>query len=247
MNCFQLIVLAGAAFAACAVARPSDDIIYLDFGSFEVGYNCEHRGAEFVHFRAEPDAGDEPRYRPFHHEIRLPERCRQLSTKSYKRPASAAPKYDRGHLAEQNIVDHNKELMRERNTMANIVPQNSLLNRRGLWRHLEKITECYREEGSITVYSGVIWGTDTSNDHFIESHGVTTPDFLWKVLVRKGGQTQAWLMPNDDRPVARHADLYRVSVLDIEKKSGWIFPLSPNQKLQSQASSWSIPKGCRLN
>ena len=42
----------------------------------------------------------------------------------------------------------------ETNSMANVVPQDSELNRKGLWRHLEKVTECFRDDHSVHVIGG---------------------------------------------------------------------------------------------
>ena len=57
--------------------------------------------------------------------------------------------------------------------------------------------ECYRDLTDLVIYGGVIWGFDKSNDWFIDSHGVETPDYWWRLRYRvDSGTYDAWLMAN---------------------------------------------------
>ena len=77
--------------------------------------------------------------------------------------------------------------------MANILPQTTTLNK-GAWLRTEKITECYREFGTLELIGGAIWD---SSPRILETHGVDIPDYFWKVIIRDGDSI-AWIMPNDD-------------------------------------------------
>lgn len=220
-------------------------IIPLNYGQhWTVWYNCNKRGYEAFYYKTVPDAGNLERYEPFHHEKRIPRRCRQTSTWSYKLPKDSPIKYDRGHGVHQNIWDHDQRLMKFSNSMANIVPQASKLNRWGAWRQTEKLTECYRDLGEVSVWGGVIWGTDASNDHFLESHGVVTPDYLWKVIIFPNGEVNAWLFPNNDSPAADKLDKYLIQPAELGKKAGFNFDIPYEQRYDTDTQSEPMPSNC---
>lgn len=220
--------------------------IKLDYGSWEIHYNCEKRGYEYFHYTTVPDTGNLDRYKPFHQEKRLPKKCRQYSKKSYKRPKNAPIKYDRGHGVHSNLFDHSKKLMKQTNSFANIVPQAKKLNRRGVWRKTEILTECYRDIGTVEVWGGVIFGNDKSNDHFIRSHGVVTPDYLWKVIKFPDGEVNAWLMPNDDTPTGLKMDTYLKAPATISKYTGIKFEIPRSELTERDNHSKSKPRGCSI-
>mmetsp|Transcript_31425 Transcript_31425/g.46635 ORF Transcript_31425/g.46635 Transcript_31425/m.46635 type:complete len:177 (-) Transcript_31425:119-649(-) len=95
--------------------------------------------------------------------------------------------------------------MYESNTMTNILPQSSGFNQAGgAWRSTEDLIECTRDMVSVekqVVFGGFLFDDD-SNDYFLESHGVPTPDLYWKVVIRffKSKDTKpdviAWVFPN---------------------------------------------------
>ncbi|WP_370243721.1 DNA/RNA non-specific endonuclease [Alteromonas abrolhosensis] len=107
--------------------------------------------------------------------------CQQTSGSTY---SSIKEGFDVGHLTPIDILDNDTLSAHETNFMTNLVPQNLSLNRYGAWRKSERLTECYREEyDSTEVFSGVLIGSDVTNDHFASSHGlIKTPDRLWKVI-----------------------------------------------------------------
>lgn len=239
---FTLVLLSTLLFAQYSNAN----IFKLDYGAWDIEYNCEHRGYEYFHYTTVPDGGSLKRYTPFHQEKDLPKSCRQKKTSSYWLPKGSEISYDRGHGNHQNIWDHSKKLMKLSNMMSNIVPQASKLNRRGVWRKTEELTECYRDIGTVEVWGGVIWGNDTSNDHFVKSHGVTTPDQLWKVIKFPDGKVNAWLMPNDNTPTASKMDYYLVSPAKIENLLGKTFDISRQERSQLDSYSEKRPRGCSL-
>ena len=218
--------------------------IQLNFDHWEIIYNCDNRGYEYFHYITYPDSGKLSRVKRFHQEAQLPQNCQQFTTHTY---ASVLPKnteqnYDLGHGIHQNLWDDNRATMQSSNSMANILPQASKLNRYGPWRFSEKLTECYRQLGEVEVWGGVIWGADSSNDHFYASHGVITPDYLWKLIKFPNGTLNAWIFPNENATILADIDLYLV---DYQLLSGLINQPLPFEFDQA-ASSETLPAGCDL-
>lgn len=241
----SIVFLCLAVFSTSASEK--DRYIALEYDHWRIVYNCTKRGYEWFYYSTGQKSGSYDRYRPFHHERKLPEECRQFRTSSYRQSKDAEIQYDRGHGVHQNLWDFDKSLMKESNSMANIVPQASGLNRAGVWRHTEILTECYRDQGKVYVWGGVIWGNDASNDHFLESHGVVTPDYLWRLMIYPGGEVNAWIMPNDNTPVARDSDNFLVSPHEISRLTGVRFPLEEEQMFTSAQRTMPKPNDCRIN
>ena len=218
--------------------------IQLNYEHWEIIYNCENRGYEYFHYITYPDRGKLKRLKRFHQEQRLPESCQQYSTKTYASilPKKSKQNFDLGHGVHQNLWDDRVSTMHSSNSMANILPQASKLNRYGPWRFSEKLTECYRQIGQVEVWGGVIWGNDSNNDHFYESHGVITPDFLWKLIKFPNGNQNAWIFPNKDSTILADIDLYLV---DAQILSGLINQALPFEFNQA-ASTENLPDGCDL-
>lgn len=198
------------------------ELIKLDNGYYSILYNCEMRGYEHFYYASRPDTGNAKRKSSFFQDERLPKHCQQKSTYSYKTTGSD-PNFDRGHGISYNSHDFDADVAYSTNAFSNIVPQSAPLNRRGLWRHTEKLVECHRDNGTVQVYGGVIWGNDASNDLFIDSHGVVTPDYLYKIIEKTNGDRNAWIMPNDPSPKASDSKKYLVPVTTIEKLTGVVF------------------------
>jgi endonuclease G, mitochondrial len=97
--------------------------------------------------------------------------------------------------------------------MTNIIPQAEKFNS-GLWLMTEELTNCYRFDRP-TVHGGVIY-TNGSNDYFVKSHGIKTPDFMWKVLVI-GSKAVGWYFPNVNE-LSDDLDDYRMTVREIEAR-----------------------------
>jgi len=131
----------------------------------------------------------------------------------------------------------------ETNYMTNVLPQTSTLNR-GAWLATEEIIECYRDIQDIQVFGGAIWGNDTTNDYFVESHGIETPDYYWKVIVRADGKALGWLLPKTDQPTRKRLDKYLVKILSLEKRTGERFPVTPMVRKRKPLASWPLPDGC---
>ena len=222
-----------------------NDLEMLDYDHFFILYNCKNRGFEHYFYITKPDTGNVKRPKSFFQEKRLPKHCRQSTTNTYKN-ADTEPKFDRGHGVPANHFDFSDDAANATFTMANVVPHQAYLNRKGLWRFTDKLIECNRSasHGGSMVWGGVIWGNDASNDYFMKSHGVITPDYLYKIIVKTNGDTMAWIMPNTSEPKAKNQSDYIVSVADIELVTGHTFPI-PN-KNEKPVATWQLPKFCDL-
>ena len=89
----------------------------------------------------------------------------------------------------RNHLDYSSAAIKATNNMTNILPQVANMNR-GAWLETEEIVERYRDISELLVIGGVIWGNNPSDDYFVKSHGVKTPDAYWKVVIRGSGQNE---------------------------------------------------------
>jgi endonuclease G len=222
------------------ISKVSDNILKLDYSGFTVWLDCSKRGAVRYQYVAQHDTGSFKRYDKFSLDPKVPKECQQYSSKAY------GLKYDRGHQVPANHMDNSEVSIKQTNYMTNILPQAANMNR-GAWLQTEKITECYRDIAELLVIGGVIWGTNSADDYFLQSHGVKTPDAFWKVIIRGAGADEraiAWIVPNTQEATGKRLDQYLVSVEDIEKITGEAIPVADYAKHEKLSSSWTIPVGC---
>ena len=205
----------------------------LDYGGFKLEFDCEQKSALRWEYQLDGPGGNAPRPRAYYYDPNLDKNCQQFSLGAYKTQGG----YDRGHLVTSFHMNMSPEMRKKAHYMNNIVPQVSSFNQ-GIWGTTEKATECRRDVG-VQVYGGVIY-TDESNDYFVESHGIKTPEFFWKVLVADG-EVLAWLFPNSDS-LTSSAEDYRVTVSDIEKQLNdglGPIPVQENMKSTKSFRTWS--------
>jgi len=93
---------------------------------------------------------------------------------------------------------------------------------------------------------------DPSNDYFVASHGIRTPDYFWKTVVttNAAGETQAisWYIPN--QAGLGNLDTYIRSINELEAEVGAEnvnIPVSASVKAQKPAATWPKPSGCDLS
>jgi endonuclease G len=237
----------------------NEKYITINFDHYELEFNCERGGYNHFSYTTVPDTGELSRYPTFKGYKDIIQSCNyqgdfakaSQNTNTYKSPKGKST-YDRGHGVHQNIWDHNKEYMKETNYMINIVPHESKQNRQGLWRYTEKLTECLRGDKNnkgdvLYVIGGNIWGNDTSNDYFVKSHNIQTPDELFKIIINeKENVAYSWIIPNNSIANPRNANDYVVSIADIEHSLGYQFANIPNQLRYTKQSTPRLPKGCSL-
>lgn len=150
----------------------------------------------------------------FHEEQRLPEEQR-ASLEDYVRSG-----FDRGHLAPAGDMP-TLSAQAESFSLANIVPQNRVLNR-GLWADIEEGTRrLASRRGSLFVVTGVIFTGDAVQQI---KGGVLVPTQLFKALYDPAsGEAGAYLARNDDARNWR-----AVSIDELGREAGIdVFPGLP--------------------
>jgi endonuclease G len=217
----------------------------LQYQQFELEHNCAERAADRFYYELSYDTGSASRPSGFYTDPNYSKQCQQFSTSAY------GSGYDRGHLVASNHMDMNSQTIRESHYMTNIVPQASRFNQ-GIWVETERITDCYRDLAPISVYGGVVY-YDPSNDYFVKSHGIKTPDYFWKVLVTTDSSGQeksiAWFIPNISNTL--ELDNYILSVENIEYLlNDDLGPIPIAESLKFEAgdpSQWEIPESCNFS
>ena len=231
---------------AGAISYGNDRLVLMDYGGFVLLFDCTLHVALRYQYTLTKDTGNFARPSGFTFDPTLPADCpQQTSTASY---ASVMPGWDRGHLVTSNHMDYNADYILRANYMSNVVPQVAVLNQ-GLWLAAENVAECYRDLAPVQVYGGVVF-TDASNDFFLASHSVPTPERFWKVIVTTDAATAgvkaiAWIMPN--QAALGTLDSYLVSIAELEQILGTAMvgvDVPAAVKAGKPATSWPLPVGC---
>jgi endonuclease G len=215
-------------------------LLKLDYEGFTVWLDCEKRGPVKFRYNAQHDSGNEARASTFRLDPKVPKDCQQLSAAAYGNG------YDRGHQVPANHLDASAEAIRQSNFMTNILPQVAQMNR-GAWLRTEEIAECYRDIDELLIIGGTLWGNNPTDDYFLQSHGVVTPDAFWKVIIRGSGQHEqaiAWIVPNAPNATKRNLDRYLVTIDELERITGETIPVADYAKHDRPSASWMIPVGC---
>ncbi len=237
--------------AATPALNEDVSLVELDYGRFQILYDCQRGEPHRFTYTATEDRSAIPRVDNFRVDRSLPEGCKgQHSASTY----STTPGFDRGHLAPSNHFDDSIQAMNASNMMTNIVPQLSSHNR-VTWYRTETLTECYRDFKPIKVIGGVVFGDmleDLMNDHFVKSHGVATPEAFWKVLLTTDETDQptviAWWIPHK-KGLGTNLDPFVRTVREIEVLLGpYEPPINIPEELKDikPARSWELPTGCDL-
>ncbi|KNY19273.1 DNA/RNA non-specific endonuclease [Methylobacterium sp. ARG-1] len=161
----------------------------------------------------------------FHEETRLPE-AERASLEDYVRSG-----FDRGHLAPAGDMP-TLSAQAESFSLANIVPQNRVLNR-GLWADIEEGTRrLASRRGSIFVVTGVIFSGDAVQQI---KGGVLVPTQLFKALYDPAsGEAGAYLARNDES-----RDWRAVSIVDLTREAG--IDVFPNLPVTARANAMTLP------
>ncbi|MBL8275425.1 MAG: DNA/RNA non-specific endonuclease [Pelomonas sp.] len=242
----QLIV---TLFFAVLGLNAQGAVVTLDKGGFKLTYDCTNRAATRYEYTLTKDTGSAARPSSFYLDPDLPSGCLgQLSTASY---ASVVSGWDRGHLVTSNHMDASTTYIKRANYMSNIVPQVSSFNQ-GIWVEAENVAECYRDLATVYVYGGLVYN-DTSNDYFVSSHGIKTPDYFWKTVITTdatSGATKAisWYIPN--KAGLSSLNSYIVSISELETKIGAAnvgITATATVKAMKPTTTWATPSGCNLS
>ena len=252
----SLLAIAFAGLTACGGGSTSTSQqspvlttqLSLDYGGFRLLYDCDLKSAIRFEYKLDRDTGNFSRPSTFTLDPNLSKNCgQQLTTNSY---ASVVSGWDRGHLVASNHMDYDAAYLLSANYMTNIVPQLASFNQ-GLWKETESIIECYRYLAPVQVIGGVIY-SDTSNDFFLASHGIKSPEFFWNTLITTNSTNQtetiSWLFPNQS--ALANLNSYIVSIEELERKVGSDLvglDLESAIKMQKASKSWELPKNCLLD
>jgi DNA/RNA endonuclease G (NUC1) len=243
-----------ALFAASVFADTPHKVFTVDNTIYQTTYDCTYKGYLFFSTSLSKDTGNTPRVKPFHQEQKLPPECRVQNTSPYNKVNGVS--YDLGHGVSSNAWDDSVADETVTNSLVNVVPQESNLNRHGPWRQLEVVENCFRnvDPRGISVYGGALYEpTPTA----VTSNGAYIPRGLWKIIVKKStGEYLALDVPNTVQAGTSTLDKYLTSASVVQKdlspaalsalqeeiaKTG-IKPIT-----QMPNSVIKIPKGCNLN
>lgn len=251
-----------SAFNATATTQLEDPHLSLQYEGFQVIIDCRERAPIFFHYEPQLDTANYARSEAFVLDPNVPVECQQASTEPYRVPyqvyiqSGKKVSYHRGHLVTANHLDFSPTAIAMSNYMTNIVPMTATVNYDGAWRETEIFTECLRDritpqdEKTFDVMGGVVWGNNTDNDYFINTHGVRTPDYLWKVMYDSRGRFAkepsviAWLIPNDSLAIKENLPRYRTTVRELEALIGYALPIPSELKDLDDMPLWEIPERC---
>lgn len=138
----------------------------------------------------------------YFHDDSIPRECQQSSGGTYS--DFKGEEYDRGHVVAADHLDSKKESMYDGHYAANILPQARGFNQGGgAWSAIEDMVNEARDHKNVKriINFGGMTYENASNDGFLESHGIRTPDVYWRVAVRvfnNGSEADvtAWIMDN---------------------------------------------------
>jgi endonuclease G len=237
---------AGTVYPAPNGPAATDWVIRQDYGGYQLTYDCTTHTALQYSYTLGFDDGTATRPTSFKLDPTLPAGCEQQNSARTYNPVHAG--YDLGHLVSSNHMDYNADYILRANYMTNIVPQVATFNR-GIWLDAENVAECYRDIAPVQVYGGVVY-SDASNDWFLASHGIRTPEYFWKAIVTTDPTTGAakaiaWYIPNAEGLTA--LDPYLVSIDELERLVGTdlVGITAPAAvKAMKPATTWPLPAGC---
>jgi len=130
--------------------------------------------------------------------------------------------FDRGHMVPAADMRLDYESMSDTFFMTNMTPQRPEFNR-GIWRVLEnKIRKDFLatgQAGDVFVYTGII---EQENLPTLDSK-VVIPEFLYKIIYNQKFHTIRSYLISNHRYSSSELESFRVSVDEIESKSGLNF------------------------
>ena len=236
-----ILILLFATFASHA------ELIRKEYNGFTVWVDCDRGGAQVAYYRATVDTANHGRSSGFKFDTSVPPECQPRSIETYRNntvPANTGY-YDIGHLVPANHLDYSKQSVADSFYVTNTLPQQSSFNRYGAWAYTEKLTECYRDMGNLDVWAGVLWGNNSSDDFFLNTHGIATPDYWWKVVIwMETGEYVAWIMPNNKASKAGKINSYLVSIEELANAGAYLpnfeYVIPPQMISVRPSSSWPV-------
>ena len=233
------------------VTKENDNMYLLEFQKFDVLYDCNHLGYELFFFNLDKDVGSEKRVKQFHTETSLPASCRAKDLyKDYLKYSEDT--YDRGHGVDSNAMDDSINSMTDTNSLANVAPQDSDLNRHGIWRKMEKVVNCYRNNEKVFIVGGAFYSSDKKE--LLEVGLSDIPTYFWKTMYLLASKKSLTILVPNTNEAGTDLDIkkYITNTKDISMK---IKNPDVQKKLHEITGSYSftdiqdpnifnIPKNC---
>ena len=243
-----LSVLFGTLVCLFASSANAQQFRAKQYEGFTVWLDCINHGA--IAFRYELTADDGSESRPEDNYVvdtSVPAECQPANGNSYRTssvPVGQVGTYDRGHLVPVNHMDDSLQSMRDTYYVTNILPQASAFNQdEGAWFHTEVISECYRDITDLSIWGGVIFGDDATDDYFLDTHRVVTPDFWWKLIMRADTNTYvAWLFPNSQSVDVGSIDQYVVDISYLQPRLEFTPDFGDIAEATAATESWPVSR-----
>ena len=210
--------------------------IYICRDGYVVGYNYRTKEAAWVAYKLTKAkvANNQKRDDNFKDDTDVPFVYR-ADLSDYKNSG-----YDRGHLASFASMDFSQKSANQSFLLSNIEPQNAGLNRQG-WEKLETDERIWANMyNSIYVYTGPIYKKGKIHKT-IGDNKIAVPDYFFKIIYAPSeDKAIAFVMPNS--PVSKtQIKKYRVSIKDIENRTGLYFLTNVDNRatiVNSVSSMW---------
>lgn len=210
------------------------DNYLLEKPQFSLSYNRSRGIANWVSWHLSPEwRGDASRTKTFRPDPDLPAGYLTIKSSDYEKTG-----FDRGHLCPSEDRDSNPTDNAATFVLSNVVPQAPKFNRE-TWKYLEEYARKLLDSGNeVYLVAGATGVGGTGEQGFATSIGngkITVPAAMWKVLLvlpngtddlnRIGVNTQvvAVYIANDQSVSAQKWTSYRLSVNELEKKTGLTF------------------------
>jgi endonuclease G len=149
--------------------------------------------------------------------------------------------YDKGHLANDAHQSWDLAVEKESFLMTNMSPQLPGLNR-GIWKLLETASGAwvYSRKHTLIIYAGNVYNTSGSTTKKIGASAVVVPDALYKIVVDKDtNEVLAFLFPHKENQ-GNDLSVVQVTVADVEKAAGVVFPLPAGVSKTTKAPLWPV-------
>jgi len=174
-------------------ARNCDQV--LDKGFYQICYDYSDKGAKYVAYTLDGKnvyAGDIKKRPRFYADRDIPSQYRTTSSDYTKNEFHA----DRGHLAPDASFDYSEQSLHSVYSMANIIPQYSMINRK-TWVKAERYERQMASRlGRVSVINGVVY---SANPERMRKSGIAYPDAYWKMLYDNKGFERCFYYRNDSR------------------------------------------------
>jgi endonuclease G len=237
-----LYAIIGLAIAASAAANPIDDGCpqltykhapiaeadqYICHQEYAVALSYTTRNPVYTtEYLTADHTGDVERSNDFKADPQVPKQY-AVHPSEYRGQQCHGERCDKGHMTPDEDFSACEVCVHESFYMSNMVPQNAR-NNEIIWKHMEIAIRNFVADRHTAVYviTGPAYGDHP--DHI--GKGIAVPDKLFKVVIDAAtGDSVAFLMPNEDFPIASLSG-FIVSLHDVEEAAGITFDYSLDKR-----------------